>query len=278
VVVCALLLWRADLTISWISGVPYLVATLLMIGVRLATRRGAGVLLGAGRFLEYAATFMLLSLVGAVTSYPIAALTHGYADGTLQSLDRALAFDWLAWYRTVAASRALQVLGTVAYENIYFTPAVLLAWFAFDDKQRAAYAFLFTFWLTAAITLVLFSFMPALGPLAYLWRGPVPYMPVSELYQLDLIPALRAHRVHMIDLNQLRGIVSAPSFHAAAAAIYIRTAWRTPPLRWPLLAANTAMLAATPVEGTHYLSDLILGAIVASVAISVVDRWLLRSS
>lgn len=86
-----------------------------------------------------------------------------------------------------------------------------------------------------------------------------------------MIPALRAREVGVVDIAHLRGLVSAPSFHAAAAVLYIASAWRAPPLRWPLLALNGAMLLATPVEGTHYLIDLILGAVVAVGALAVTD-------
>ena len=41
-------------------------------------------------------------------------------------------------------------------------------------------------------------------------------------------------------------------------------------IRTPLLALNAAMLLSTPVEGTHYLSDMILGALVAFAAIAAI--------
>ena len=43
-------------------------------------------------------------------------------------------------------------------------------------------------------------------------------------------------------------------------------AWPVRQVRWFLLPLNAAMLLATPVEGTHYLSDMICGLIVAVVA------------
>ena len=214
----------------------------------------------------------LASLMGAVASYPVAALTHGYYDAQLQRIDVALGFDWLAWYRLVAASPLLQQAGIIAYRSIYLTPVVLLGWFAATGERALAYRFLATFWLAAVATLALYSLMPAVGPFSYLWHQPIAYMPESELWQPGLIPLLRTHGLQVVDLGSLRGIVSAPSFHAAAATLYIVTAWRIPRLRWPLLFVNAAMLLATPVEGTHYLIDIILGAVVSLAAIAVVDR------
>lgn len=278
-IACAVLMARAGLSVDpWSrSNIPYYLAALLAAGAKLGAAhvrwRHARAL---GEVAEFYAMFTGMALLGAVTSYPLAALTHGYADASLQRVDEALHFDWLAWYRTVAAHPSLQLLGQLAYENIYLTPAVLLGWFAWTGQRRDAHRFLAGFWLAAALTLALFSLMPAVGPFSYLWHAPIPYMPVSELWQPNLIPALRAHQVHVVDLGELRGIVSAPSFHTAAATLYLVTAWHVRPLRWPLVAANCAMLLSTPVEGTHYLADMILGAITALVAMTAVQLVLPR--
>lgn len=224
-------------------------------------------------FSTYVGLFTLISVMGAAASYPVAALTHGYADERLQRIDVALGFDWLGWYRLVAAHPALQFLGTIAYRSIYVTPALLLWCFARAGQHDRAYHFMATFWLAAVLTLALFSLMPAVGPFSHLWHHPIAYMPESELWQQGLIPALRVHSVHVVDLGQLRGIVSAPSFHTAAAVLYIVAGWRIAALRWPIVALNAAMLLSTPVEGTHYLIDMILGLLVALTALALVRLY-----
>ena len=115
--------------------------------------------------------------------------------------------------------------------------------------------------------MLLFLAMPAVGPLAYIWQGPVPYMPTSALYQAELLPMLRDNMLGAVDLGALQGLVCAPSFHTAAAVIYIAMAWPCRYLRWPLLLINAAMLLSTPVEGTHYLVDMIGGAMCTAGAI-----------
>jgi hypothetical protein len=212
--------------------------------------------------------------MGAISCYPVVTLTQGYADAKLQAVDAALHFDWLAWYTAVAASPTLQALGTAAYRSIFITPAVLLAYYAITAQRAEAHRFIFTFWLAAIMTLALFKYMPAVGPFSYLWHAPIVYMPESELWQPDLIPQLRAHAVHVVDLGQLRGLVSAPSFHACAATLYAVAAWRVARLRWPLLTVNGAMLLSTPVEGTHYLTDILLGMAVAVVSLVMVHHGL----
>ncbi|MEO5586876.1 MAG: phosphatase PAP2 family protein [Novosphingobium sp.] len=224
-----------------------------------------------GAFCEDTLVFVATALLGVLASYPAAAATSGFADPALAHIDRLLHFDWLAWYGFVARHPVLQHAGAVAYGAIYATPLLMLGYFAVHGRRCDARRFLGTFWLAVVLTLALFPLFPAAGPLAYLWHGPIPYMPTSALYQEQLIPALRARQMIDIDLGALRGLVCAPSFHAASAGVFIAAAWPVPRLRWTLVPVNVAMLLATPVEGTHYLTDIIAGGLVAVAAILVVN-------
>jgi membrane-associated phospholipid phosphatase len=227
---------------------------------------------------EYFGAFIAICLLGALASYPLAAESTGYSDTYLARADRIFGFDWLAWYQCVAAHPALQVAGRAAYQSIYVTPAILLAYFAWTGRKPQARIFIASFWIAAVLTLLLFLAVPAKGPLAELWHGPIPYWPSSALYQAHLIPQLRAHALRLVDLQSLQGVVCAPSFHAAAAVLYIAAAWPLRILRWPLLAVNALMILATPVEGTHYFTDILAGAAVALVAVAVARSLSLRAS
>lgn len=276
--VLLLLLVATGLRIDWRSpgAMAYYAACAAAVALRFGLGRSPRRMLRAlAHFAEYAIAFMLIGLLGAVGSYPVSAASRGFYDPALQAIDEALHFDWLAWYALVAYHPVLQVAGHVAYEAIYLTPAIIFGYFAWSGRRREAHTMLATFWVAAAITLATFFFMPAVGPFAYLWHGPIPYMPASELWQPELIPAMRHHAMQVIDLGQLRGLVSAPSFHTAAAVLYIAIAWPYHRLRLPVLAINVAMLLATPVEGTHYLADMLGGAAVALTSLGIV-AWLER--
>jgi PAP2 superfamily len=215
--------------------------------------------------------FVVFCLTGAIASYAVATLTTGYYDWQLQHIDTFLRFNWIAVYAFTAAHPALQLLGVAAYRLIYVIPAMLLGFWAFTGEQRRSNEFLFDFWCCAVTTLVFFTLMPAAGPLAYLWHGAIPYMPDSELCQPQLITALRIGEAKSIDVGHLCGLVSAPSFHAVAAALYFRYAFKAAPLKWPIIILTTAMFLSTPVEGTHYLVDLLLGVVVAVIVMGIVE-------
>jgi hypothetical protein len=225
---------------------------------------------------EYFGVFVAVGLFGILASYAVAAQTFGYDDRYLSLLDRSLGFDWDAWYGFVARHQTFQVIERIAYQSIYVSPVALLAYYAGTGRKNEARMFIASVWIAAILTLLLFVLMPAKGPLATTWHGPIPYMPASALYQAELIPQLRSHGLGEIHLEALQGVVCAPSFHAASAVLYIVAAWRAGPLRWPLIATNVLMLLATPVEGTHYLVDVLAGMIVAAVSVTAVRAAVAR--
>ena len=55
------------------------------------------------------------------------------------------------------------------------------------------------------------------------------------------------------------GIITFPSLHAALAVIVIAAIWPIAVLRWVFVALNTMMLIATPIDGSHYLIDVLAG-------------------
>ena len=252
----------------WAALVPCAALGLLRHKTRLGTTAGQ---MRLRDFSEHGITLIVICLLGALASYEAACDTSGFADAELAKCDRILHFNWLTWYGVVVRHPTLQHLGAGVYSTIWVTPWLLITYLAWMGNRPAARRFLFTFWLSIVLTLLLFPLFPAKGPLDYLWHGPIPYMPTNGLYQGEIIPALRAHIMTRIDIGSVKGLVCAPSFHTVSAVVFIASVWPYRILRRFLVPLNLAMLMATPVEGTHYLSDMILGLGVALVAIALVQ-------
>ena len=104
---------------------------------------------------------------------------------------------------------------------------------------------------------------------------PIPISSLLSAYleQLHDLPLVRDGSLRVLDFNKLTGIVTFPSFHAAAAVLYLWAFW---PVRWigPIaLVTNIAMLLATPICGGHYFVDVFAGIAIATASI-MAARWI----
>jgi membrane-associated phospholipid phosphatase len=228
--------------------------------------------------LESIALMSLLGVLAMLGTYAIAALTDGYADPLLAAADSLLGFDWVGLYHLTGANPWLSLIGRLAYLTIFFSPTIILLALHWTGRTADARRFLFAFAVSVAITLLVFAFFPARAALAHHLGADATYMPATGADYVRTIESLRAGTLTHVDLGSLQGLVAFPSFHAAGAFLFIWAAWPVKWLRGPMLVANVLMLAATPIEGGHYLVDLLGGALVAALSIGVVRRLSRRTA
>ncbi len=84
--------------------------------------------------------------------------------------------------------------------------------------------------------------------------------------------ALRDGTLTSVSLNDIKGIVTLPSYHTVLAILltYVyRNQRRMLAVRLPI---NLLMLVAIPSEGGHYLADMLAGSAVAALSIWTVER------
>lgn len=266
--VVAALFWRAGLSVRFSSTNQLFLwgsAALMCLAYRPPEGSWQQKLLDS---MEFAALLSLISTIGAFATYAVAALGTGYTDDLLAALDRALGFDWVAFYTFTSNHPWLSIAGKIGYVSIFLSPTILVLAFAWTGRRIEARRFLFAFGVALALTVLIFAFFPARAALEYYMGATPAYMPQSGIHHVQLIEDLRAGTVTHVDPARLAGLVAFPSFHAASAILFIWAAW---PIRWlrgPMLAMNLAMLAATPIEGGHYVIDLVGGAIVAALGIA----------
>jgi len=135
--------------------------------------------------------------------------------------------------------------------------------------------FTLAFAIALVTTTVISTLVPAMGTFDLFNYMPDPNIITLSAYldQLHDLPLVRDGSLRIIDFDKLTGIVTFPSFHAAAAVLYLWAFW---PVRWigPIaLVANIAMLLATPICGGHYFIDVFAGIAIAMAAI-VTARWI----
>ncbi len=222
---------------------------------------------------ELIAQLILVSMFGAIASYAIAAMTSGYADAQLVAWDKMIGFDWLAAYRFVESYPLLAMLLGIAYLSMFLSPLIVIVGLCFHGKAGHARAMLATYVAALCVTLIGFAFFAAKTPLNYLIDGPAGHIPATGNLHTPTIEALRAGTLTTIDTSQLVGLIAFPSFHAASAILFIGFAWPVRWLRMVMILTNGAMLVATPVEGAHYLIDVIAGIALGAAFVLVASRW-----
>lgn len=226
---------------------------------------GTGLLFGQGLCL-------LLALYGmATTNLP-------YADPLLARWDEALGFHWPSYVRAMLPySTAL----TVAYRSFGWQPFIVVIGLVLAKRDVRLWTLLVAAMIASALTAAIFPFFPAVGAFEH-------YGLIADGYTIipsnHFSPALDYFRGggRVIEPSVMTGLVPFPSYHSAEAVLFAWAAWSVRYVRWPLLILNCLVLISTPVNGAHYLVDVLAGVAIAAVAIftakSIMRRWTWRLS
>ena len=225
--------------------------------------------LGASAQLALATAVMTpLTYIGAAINFPM-------QDATLNAIDRAMGLDWAAYLNFVDARPVLAEWLNYAYGMIswplFAIPVVLAA----TRRYRRIEEFTFAFVAALAVTTLLSSLIPAIGTYHQIGIDPGTLKHVDAggyLIAPRDLPPTRDGALRHLELLNLGGIVTFPSFHAASAVLF---AWALWAVRWarPIgLLVNGAMLAATPLSGGHYFIDVFAGVGIAVLAIVAARR------
>jgi membrane-associated phospholipid phosphatase len=211
---------------------------------------------------QTAAQLLLLFAAAAVLSYALTVEALPLQDDLFAHADALLGFDWLAWFHAVEAKPLLRNVLHFAY--ITATPQlVAIAIYLALTGQGARNAELI--W-TLAIALIVII------PLSALLPGAGAFVRYDALALVDapFVPEfamLRHGALTTIDLNQVQGVITFPSFHTTLAILYPYVVRGNRRVFVGCAFLNLVMLLSIPSEGGHYLVDVFAGALVAVVAI-----------
>jgi hypothetical protein len=224
---------------------------------------------------EVAAQLILIAGLSALLDFAVAAGGAGFAyrESLLAAWDRAIGFDFLSYVAFVDARPAIQPLMKACYLSIDFTYLVVVVALLTDGDRKRLDRFIIALWASLMLTMAVFLFMPAIGAYAYFGVRLDDLRALHPTFLANhFVPLLREMRQagpHVVRFNDLEGLVSFPSFHAAAAILFTWAVWPCRWVRWPMLAVNTVMVVMAPVEGAHYLVDIVAGSMVAVAAIGM---------
>jgi hypothetical protein len=220
---------------------------------------------------------LLFSAIGAILSYLLAREGGALWDVRLASWDRALGFDWLGYLHWVDRSPALTGLLHLSYGSMIPQIIVLILALGFTMRVAELRTVMFAAILCGTVCILVSAFFPAISRPAYLgitgsnFRNVDPWG--GYVHAADLM-SLRAGTFAELRLSSMRGIITFPSYHAGLSLVTLWGFWasRMTWLRWPGMTLAALTIAASPVDGGHYLVDVLAGLAIAAVSIAVAVR------
>lgn len=279
-----LILTVAVLTAAWMraAGVALDAASAVLPALTCAGLEGLATFYSTRRLeprfavsLSSLAQVIAFSACAALLSYAVAATGGPLWDGTLQAVDQSLGLDWLAYLHGFNEHPWISFVLSLAYRSLMPQMILLIIALGFGGHLRAVPEFVLSFVLAALATILLSGLMPAMAMFVHLGLRPDDFPrldPAAAYVHIAHLSGLRDGTLRSISLDQLEGIITFPSFHAALGVLFTRYLWICRVTRWPGLALNTMLVAATPIDGGHYFIDVGAGALIAVGAIAIAHR------
>lgn len=217
--------------------------------------------------------FLTLDMYGLDAGYAVHRAGRGFplVDSVLSQVDLALGYDWPAIFRFFVRHPDLTDLIRIPYDATkHQTAFVIVALMALGHHRRLI-DFTSANFLSLFLVHLVALFLPALGTYAHAGLTIAAHPDLYLTTRAEHVPSLLAAREAIapdLDGFQRFGIVTFPSYHAVTVVQFVWALWRTKVLRWLAIGWNAIVLLATPVHGSHYLCDILIGIAVAILAIT----------
>ena len=213
-----------------------------------------------------AALLIAFQAAGATLSYLVISTNAALVDAPLAAWDRALGFDWMALHAWLQIHPYAEATLRLAYYSGLLQLVCVVLFLGFSAQSARLDEFMRLFIIATLLAVLVSGPFPAAGA----WKHYAVGNP-SDLSSLSHFELLRGGRLHAIPLGQMQGLISIPSLHAAMAVLLVY-ALRGTVLFPAFFILNAAMLASTPVDGGHYLVDLLAGVTLALALIALARR------
>lgn len=210
------------------------------------------------------AQVLLFSAVGIALSYLVARWDYPLWDATLASWDRSLGFDWMSAMHLVDGSAVATAVLAFAYASLIPQIIVVVCALGFQRRIDQLRIVILAAMLSGSISILVSGFMPAVSYAALLNVHPGDFQrvfPWAGLIQIPDFEALRAGTMAHLDFAAMQGIITFPSYHAGLSVVTL-CGFVVNRIKWlRIVGAILAMLTivATPIDGGHYLVDVIAG-------------------
>ena len=220
---------------------------------------------------------LLFSAIGASLSYLVAMGDYPLWDPTLAKWDRALGFDWMAMMHFVDRSPLAVAILHFAYGSLIPQIIVVVCALGFQRRLLELRTVMLAAMLCGCVSIFISAFMPGVAYGVYLGIKPGDFehvFPHAGFIKMPDLSSLRDGTIPELDFVKMQGIITFPSYHAGLSAITFYGFWaaRWQALRVAGMVLATLTIVSTPVDGGHYLVDVIAGIAIAAGCIAVARR------
>jgi hypothetical protein len=225
------------------------------------------------------AQVIAFAAVGAPLSYIAASANAPLWDHGLDLIDRALGLDWKALLVWMNASPITYALLRPIYLSLTLQMTTVVLCLAFSGRLLWLRVYTLAFLIAVLISIAVSAVLPAAGAWPYYGLVPADSQIVPAVStSWPVFYGLRDGTFRLLVAVGSEGIITFPSLHAALAVIVIAALWPIAILRWVFLVLNTAMLAATPIDGSHYFVDVLAGIALAALALMTAQAIAVRAA
>ena len=215
---------------------------------------------------------ILFTALGIVLSYLLARNGGDLWDTRLAEWDRAIGFDWLAYVRFFDQSAIAVTWLKLAYASLIPQVIVLVLVLGFTNRLAELRTVMLAAIVAGTVTVILSSLFPAVSNYIHLGLSARDFVHVDpfagDVHMRDF-NALRDGTTGALEFGKMEGIITFPSYHAGLSVVTLWGFWATRIawVRWPGIALAASTIIATPVDGGHYLVDVLAGGAIAVLAL-----------
>lgn len=229
---------------------------------------------------EMIAAGWLLLIPVLASTYLAMSIGMPLADQELMAMDKAIGFNWYAFINAVDQFSLLAKVLDFSYITFGYQMFIVPLLLVKVKKFNRAYAFILGYGLLCYISSFIAIWYPALGTYAIMGMDQTNFQNINVQYAyhfLESFNAVRTGEPFVLALGVASGILTFPSVHAGVAFLIIWAMWDVKFLRYPFLVLNILMAVSAVSHSNHYLVDIIMGAGVTGLTVSIVSYLFLNS-
>jgi len=224
--------------------------------------------------MDIVATYFIIAFALVVAQEAAATVRAPDATALVERIDGVFGFHWFNYAYIVSEDAPLCRLLEICYRGWIAEFVVAMAALVYYAKFKAIGEFTVAYMLTSFATVAIFACLDvrSLESVAAYGLPHFHHPSGAGPHYLEGVKALRSGLNRTLNFDRIQAFVSFPSLHGASALLLAAATRELKGWRYGFLAFNVLVLVSTLSEGGHDLTDVIAGAALACVSLSVSTR------